>query len=75
MKPSWGGGKTISQLIAGYHQSFLAALVGAYVEEPYPPPPEPAPAPPPHVAVGIETTPGVRVIVIINGAEVFNDSV
>ena len=75
VKPSWGGGKTIGQLVAGYHASFLAALVSSFVEEPYPPAPEPLPEIPPHVAVGIETTPGVRVIVIINGAQVFSDTV
>jgi len=40
--PSWSNGVSIGNLIKSYHQSFLAALVPAFIEEPYPPPP-PAP--------------------------------
>jgi hypothetical protein len=43
--PSWSNGVSIGNLIRGYHNSFLAALLAAYVEEPYPPEPEPAPGP------------------------------
>lgn len=39
--PSWSNGVSIGNLIKGYHNSFLAALTAAYIEEPYPPAPEP----------------------------------
>lgn len=39
--PSWSNGVSIGNLIANYHNSFLAALVASYIEEPYPPEPEP----------------------------------
>src|SRR5262245_51826610 len=36
--PSWSHGKSIGNLINGYHQKFLAALKAATVVEPLPPP-------------------------------------
>jgi putative chitinase len=35
--PSWSNGVNIGNLIKSYHNSFLAALLAAYIEEPYPP--------------------------------------
>lgn len=67
--PSWSGGVSIGKLIAGYHNKFLAALEAAWVEEPAPEP-EPEPAPPVDIGpvrIDIQTPPGVRVSVAVNG--------
>jgi hypothetical protein len=70
--PDWANGESIGNLIAGYHKNFLTALTQAYIEEPYPPAP-PEPAPEAHVAFAVVTSPGVKVIVTINDAEVYSD--
>ena len=70
-KPDWANGMQIGDIIAGYHDQFHKALSNAYVEEPYPPPSVLFPVPVEHIAVSINTTPGVTVSVAINGVEVF----
>jgi hypothetical protein len=66
--PSWSGGVSIGNLIAGYHKKFLAALESAAVETV---PPVVPPAEVAGVSVGIQVPPGVPVSVFINGELVF----
>jgi len=49
--PDWSGGATIGQVIAGYHELFLAALASSKVETPAPRPPAPRPPPTPVATV------------------------
>ena len=68
--PSWSNGVSIGNLIKGYHGKFMAAVEAAVIEDeditPAPTPPEPGPDIGP-VRIDIQTPPGVRVSVAVNG--------
>lgn len=59
--PDWSDGKSIGKLIAGYHDSFLAALTASAVAGDGPQPSVPPEAPSETVEITIEATPGVIV--------------
>lgn len=61
--PDWGQGKSIGNLIAGYHDDFLAALKASLVEV------VPIPEPAGEVSIDISTNlpPGIRITVTVNG--------
>ena len=67
VKPSWGGGLTVPEIISGYHRNFLKALEAAWEDAPAPKPPEPEPEPETEddleVVITIEAPPGVDVVV------------
>lgn len=57
VKPSWGGGKTMPQIITGYYMKFTAALNQAFMGN------QPAPTPPKSPVVRVIAPPGVTIIV------------
>ena len=62
--PKWSNGVSIGNLIKGYHEDFLAALVASYVE---PPAAELPPVTSDQVIVDITIPENVNVVVRING--------
>jgi hypothetical protein len=71
--PSWSGGVSIGNLIAGYHKKFLSALkASSAAVAPPQPTPEPSPEPVPQrklVSVNLQADADVDFIVYINGEE------
>jgi len=68
-KPNWANGKTIGQLIAGYHKEFFEALTAAAIwdiPEPLPPTPEPTPEVQP-VLLAVTLHPGQSILITVNG--------
>lgn len=62
--PNWSNGVSIGNLIAGYHQKFLSALVASVIVDPTP---EPNPLSNVVVAVDIVAPEGVTLEVTLNG--------
>jgi hypothetical protein len=59
VKPSWGGGLTVPQIVTGYHKNFLKALEASWEEAVSPP--NPPPRPDQTVYLTIDAPPGVTV--------------
>jgi putative chitinase len=55
--PDWSGGKSIGELIAGYHADFLAALEASVIRAPAPEPTEVV------ITIHVEAPPGVNVLI------------
>lgn len=66
--PSWSNGVSIGNLIKGYHQSFMDALVEAYYENVLPPAPDEVEAIV-TINVTVDAPPGVRVAIVVNTPE------
>ena len=61
--PNWSNGVSIGNLIAGYHEKFLDALMFSAIPKPEPEPP----SEPSHVDLAISTSGDVSVSVTVNG--------